>query len=60
MRRYVFWTDWGETPFIAKIGLDGSGQMNVITAGLFWPNGITIDYTCNRFWWVDALLDRVE
>ena len=56
----MFWTDWSLEPFIAKMGMDGSRLQKLITKGLFWPNGLTIDYATDTLWWVDAHLDHME
>ena len=56
----MFWTDWSLDPFIAQMGMDGSKLKKIITKGLFWPNGLTIDYATDTLWWVDAHLDQME
>ncbi|XP_055342132.1 low-density lipoprotein receptor-related protein 2-like [Paramacrobiotus metropolitanus] len=57
---YVFFTDWGLTPFIAKIGMDGIMFSRIVTEKLGWPNAITVDYITNRIIWADAHLNVVE
>ena len=58
--RYVFWSDWSQSPFIARIGMDGSQMTKIITRDIFWPNCITIDYSSDRLFWVDAQTVRIE
>uniref|UniRef100_A0A646QCG5 Sortilin-related receptor n=1 Tax=Hemiscolopendra marginata TaxID=943146 RepID=A0A646QCG5_9MYRI len=58
---YMLLSDWGSKhPFIGRAYLDGSNITQLITAPeVFWPNGISIDYYGNRFFWVDAKLDYI-
>ncbi|KRT81543.1 EGF-like domain containing protein [Oryctes borbonicus] len=56
----VFWTDWGPSPKIEKAFMDGSDRKSVITESLFWPNGLTIDYTTSRIYWADAKHNVIE
>jgi len=56
----VFWSDWGTVPFIGRVGMDGSQEKKVITQDIFWPNGVTVDYTSDRLFWVDAQTVRLE
>ncbi len=58
--RYLYWTDWGHSPHIGRIGLDGTNNSRVITTNIGWPNGLTIDHVTNQMWWVDAHLDVIE
>ena len=58
--RMLLWTDWNLEPFIARIGMDGKNMSKVVTDGLFWPNGLTIDYTTGKMWWADAHLDVIS
>ena len=57
---YVLWTDWGQVPYIGRVGMNGTGRSKVITEKLVWPNGLTIDYITDRIWWCDAHLDYIE
>ena len=52
--RYMFWSDWGETPKIARASMDGSDRKNVITTDIKWPNGLAVDYNKPRLYWLDA------
>ncbi|XP_032801941.2 low-density lipoprotein receptor-related protein 2 [Petromyzon marinus] len=57
---YLYWTDWGNTPYIARVGMDGKNKSVVISTKLEWPNGLTIDYTTDRIFWSDAHLNYIE
>ncbi|KAK3083345.1 hypothetical protein FSP39_020255 [Pinctada imbricata] len=59
-RGYAYWTDWAITPYIGRIGMDGSNATKVITEKLGWPNALTLDIETNRLWWGDAHLDYIE
>lgn len=41
---YLFWTEWGQMPCIGKARLDGSEKVVLVSMGIAWPNGISIDY----------------
>ncbi|KAJ8982651.1 hypothetical protein NQ317_019052 [Molorchus minor] len=56
----VFWTDWGPNPKIERSEMDGRNRMNIITESVFWPNGLTIDYTTNQLYWADAKHNVIE
>ncbi len=56
----IFWTDWGDPAKIESASMDGTNRRVIHSTGLAWPNGITLDYTEQRIYWVDALLDRIE
>ncbi|KAB0798924.1 hypothetical protein PPYR_06804 [Photinus pyralis] len=56
----VFWTDWGPTPKIEKAEMDGSNRKSIVTESVFWPNGLTLDYTTNRLYWADAKHNVIE
>lgn len=51
---YMFWTDWGRNPNIARAGMDGTDAKTIITTNLMWPNGVTIDQKTQRIIWGDA------
>ena len=40
--------------------MDGENRTAIITEDVWWPNGLTIDFTLNRLYWIDAKLKRVE
>lgn len=56
----MYWTDWGESPLIARSGMDGSLPQKFITQDIHWPNGIHVDYLGQRIYWVDAKIQLVE
>lgn len=39
---------------------DSATRRAIVTDNIGWPNGITIDYTLNRFWWTDAKQQTIE
>ena len=60
--RYMFWSDWGESPKIEKCGMNGDlkTRRKIVTTHILWPNALTIDYTLDRLWWADAKLHTIE
>ncbi|XP_014680080.1 PREDICTED: prolow-density lipoprotein receptor-related protein 1-like, partial [Priapulus caudatus] len=50
----LYWTDWGETPYIGRVGMDGADVAYVVTENLGWPNALTVDYVTDRLYWGDA------
>ncbi|XP_071943214.1 low-density lipoprotein receptor-related protein 2-like [Antedon mediterranea] len=56
---HVYWTDWGLSSYIGKIGMDGSNATEIHSDKLVWPNGLTICYTTNKLYWVDAHLNHI-
>ena len=50
----VFWTDWGNNAKIERAYMDGSERRAIISEAIFWPNGLTVDYTAERIYWADA------
>lgn len=60
--RYIYWSDWGYNPRIERGAMDGksASRQVLVNINLGWVNGITIDYTINRLYWVDARLKRIE
>jgi len=53
---WIYWTDWGSNPKIERAGMDGAHRQVIVSSGLEWPNGMTIDYVSNKLFWVDAKL----
>ncbi|RWS26912.1 prolow-density lipoprotein receptor-related protein 1-like protein, partial [Leptotrombidium deliense] len=56
---YMYWTDWGENPYIGKAGMDGSNFTVLISESLGWPNALTIDYVTRELYWADAREDYI-
>ncbi|XP_066928142.1 low-density lipoprotein receptor-related protein 1-like [Clytia hemisphaerica] len=40
--------------------MDGTDMRALINSRIGWPNGITIDYTSRRVYWIDARYDYIE
>ncbi|XP_076784335.1 low-density lipoprotein receptor-related protein 1B-like [Arvicanthis niloticus] len=57
---FLFWTEWGQVPCIGKARLDGSEKVMIVSMGITWPNGISIDYEENKLYWCDARSDKIE
>lgn len=58
--RHIYWTDWGKVAKIEKATLHGKNRRAIITKNVWWPNGLAIDFTLNRIYWIDAKLKRIE
>ncbi|XP_071176515.1 very low-density lipoprotein receptor-like isoform X2 [Mytilus edulis] len=56
---YMYVTDWGKSPKIERIGMDGSDR-KIISKDVVWPNSITIDYVDSRLFWIDAKLHTIK
>ena len=56
----LFYTDWGLSPKIARVGMDGTNAETLISSGLHWPNGISVDSAVRRIYWSDAKHDLLE
>lgn len=40
--------------------MDGSNRRSIVTESVFWPNGLTIDYTVSLLYWADAKHHVIE
>lgn len=40
--------------------MDGSDRRTIVVDGVFWPNGLTIDYAAGRIYWADAKHHVIE
>ncbi|KAL1115241.1 hypothetical protein AAG570_007272, partial [Ranatra chinensis] len=56
---HLYWTDWSERPHIGQAGMDGSNARVIVSSGLGWPNGLTIDFPSDRIFWADAKNDYI-
>ncbi|KAJ7370894.1 Low-density lipoprotein receptor- protein 6 [Desmophyllum pertusum] len=60
---YMFWISRGSQPRIERATLSGNNKrtlVNLIRSFLFQPNGLTIDFSGNRLYWIDAFFKRLE
>lgn len=59
---FMYWTDWGEHPYIGKAEMDGTGVrilINESVASLGWPNALALDIVTQQLFWADAKYDYV-
>ncbi|XP_078282958.1 sortilin-related receptor isoform X2 [Rhinoraja longicauda] len=55
----MFWTDWGKDAVgIYRSEMDASHATRLISDGIRWPNGITVDGSW--IYWTEAYVDRIE
>uniref|UniRef100_A0A3B3I417 Low density lipoprotein receptor-related protein 2a n=1 Tax=Oryzias latipes TaxID=8090 RepID=A0A3B3I417_ORYLA len=57
---YIFWTDWYRPAKIMRAWGDGSHAVSIVNTTLGWPNGLAIDWSAMRLYWVDAFFDKIE
>lgn len=58
---YVYWTDWGDPAKIERASMDGTARQVLISGkDIEWPNGLAIDYTNRKLYWVDAKLNLIK
>lgn len=50
----------GPNPKIERADMDGDKRKTVIYDEIFWPNGLTIDYTESKIYWADAKHHVIE
>ncbi|CAL4163118.1 unnamed protein product, partial [Meganyctiphanes norvegica] len=61
MEGALYWTDWGAEAKIERSGLEGSERRAIIRPpNVQWPNGLTIDYSTKRLFWVDGRLNSIS
>ncbi|XP_050099574.1 putative vitellogenin receptor isoform X1 [Anopheles aquasalis] len=56
----LFYSDWGDNAQIGRARMDGSEQQIIVSDGIHWPNGLTLDWPNERLYWVDAKLKQIE
>ena len=57
---WLFWTDWGGSPKVERMSMDGTAHTTIISTDIVWPSGLAIDYTTHTLFWSDASLDKLE
>ncbi|XP_046809386.1 low-density lipoprotein receptor-related protein 1 [Lucilia cuprina] len=59
----LFWTDWDDNyPRIERCSMAGKHRQAITTTSMVsagWPNGLSLDYTQKRVYWVDAKSDSI-
>ncbi|RUS81822.1 hypothetical protein EGW08_010414, partial [Elysia chlorotica] len=60
LKRYLYWADVGQTAKIVRSLLDGSNRSTIVKSGISLPRDLTIDYSDNRVYWVDAVVDAIQ
>jgi integrin beta 2 len=55
----MYWTDWGEQPYIGRAEMDGTNFKILINESLGWPNALTVDYVTKEIYWADAREDYI-
>jgi len=57
----LFWTDASTSnPKIERASMDGTSRTVLHSTGLTFPSGITLDYTSQTLYWIDAARLRIE
>lgn len=55
----MYWTDWGDKPYIGKANMDGTNFRYLVNDSLGWPNALTISYETNELFYADAREDYI-
>jgi len=59
--RWLYWTDaLTSNPKIERASMDGTSRTVLHNTGLTFPSGITLDYTSQTLYWIDANRLRIE
>ena len=55
----MYWSDCGKMARIERAVMDGNGRTELHT-GLGCPDGLTLDYTNQKIYWIDEYHDTIE
>ena len=55
----MFWSDWGEHPYIGRANMDGTNVRTILNESLGWPNALTLDYIRRELYFADAREDYI-
>jgi len=59
--RWLYWTDTSTiNPKIERASMDGTSRTVLHNTSLIFPSGITLDYTSQTLYWIDAARLRIE
>ncbi|XP_077556086.1 LDL receptor protein 1 isoform X2 [Haemaphysalis longicornis] len=59
---FMYWTDWGQRPYIGKAEMDGTNVrvlVNESSESMGWPNALTLDLITRQLFWADAKHDYI-
>lgn len=59
LHSYMYWTEWGGLPRIARAYMDGS-TITTLVDKVGRANGLTIDYVDHRLYWTDLDTCMIE
>jgi len=58
--RWLYWTDASVLSKIERVSMDGTSRTVLHNTSLIFPSGITLDYTSQTLYWIDAARLRIE
>ena len=61
----MFWTDWDkDIPRIECADMSGMNRKVIFNVTTYkngaWPNGLSLDYSLKRLYWIDARADSIH
>ena len=56
----MYWCEVGTQRKIEVANMDGNRRQMLVRRGLYYPNGLTLDDTKNRLYWVDSWFHTLE
>lgn len=56
----MYWCQVGGNRKIEVANMDGDSRRMLVRRGLYYPNGLTLDDTENKLYWVDELFQALE
>lgn len=56
----MYWSQVGQNRKIEVANMDGDDRRMLVRRGLYYPNGLTLDETENKLYWVDELFQTLE
>ncbi|RXN35539.1 low-density lipo receptor-related 8-like isoform X2 [Labeo rohita] len=57
---FMYWSDWGTQAKIEKAGMNGVDRQVLVSERIEWPNGIALDLSSRRLYWVDSKLHLIS